>query len=159
MQWEGILSWTITRRQVSRDLWLLRPSPVIAHWVSYQQKPSSGNLLQGWCWGWAFPATRDKVVMKRPQSMVRFMTTRGPCQLQIGTYQEHCQWLSKAFAICLYRDWTPCCHSCWSSATPEGVQGGVRHSVLQGIWWDKSLDSWIFLGTDFMISILASPHI
>ena len=25
--------------------------------------------------------------------------------------------------------------------TPEGVQGGVRHSVLQGIWWDRSLDS------------------
>ena len=42
---------------------------------------------------------------------------------------------------------------------PEGVQGGERHSVLQGIWWDRSLDSWVFLGTDFMISILASPHI
>ena len=59
MQWEGILSWTITRRQVSRDLWLLRPSPVIAHWVSYQQ-----NLLQNW--EWAFPATWDKLVMKCP---------------------------------------------------------------------------------------------
>ena len=35
----------------------------------------------------------------------------------------------------------------------------VRHWVLQGIWWDRSLDSWMFLGTDFMISILASPHI
>ena len=41
----------------------------------------------------------------------------------------------------------------------EGVQGGVRHSVLQGIWWDRTLDSWMFLGTDFMVSILASPHI
>ena len=64
---------------------------------------------------------------------------------------------TKAFAICLYRDWTPCCYSCWPSATPEGVQGGVRHSVLQGIWWDRCLDSWMFLGTDFMISVLASP--
>ena len=35
----------------------------------------------------------------------------------------------------------------------------LRHSVLQGIWWDRSLDSLMFLGTDFMISILASPHI
>ena len=35
----------------------------------------------------------------------------------------------------------------------------VRHSVPQGIWWDRSLDSWMFLGTDFMILILASPHI
>ena len=42
---------------------------------------------------------------------------------------------------------------------PLMEQGGVRHSVLQGIWWDRSLDSWMFLGTDFMISILASPHI
>ena len=65
----------------------------------------------------------------------------------------------KASAICLYGDWTLCCNSCWPSTTPEGVQGGVRHSVLQGIWWDRSLDSWMFLETDFMISILASPHI
>ena len=41
MQQKGILSWAITRRQVSRDLWLWRPSPVIAQWVAYQQKPSS----------------------------------------------------------------------------------------------------------------------
>ena len=68
-------------------------------------------------------------------------------------------WIIKAFAICLYGDWTPICYSCWPSTTPEGVQGGVRHSVLQGIWWDRSLDSWMFLGTDFIISILASPHI
>ena len=68
-------------------------------------------------------------------------------------------WTTKAFAICLCRDWTPCCCSCWPSTIPEGVQGGVRHSVLLGIWWDRSLDSWMFLGTDFMISILASPHI
>ena len=68
-------------------------------------------------------------------------------------------WTTKAFAICLYGDWTLSCYSCWPSTTPEGVQGGGRHSVLQGIWWDRSLDSWMFLGTDFMISILASPHI
>ena len=51
-------------------------------------------------------------------------------------------------------DWTPCCYSYWPSTNPERVQGGVRHSVLQGIWWDRSLDSWMFLGIDFMISIL-----
>ena len=50
-------------------------------------------------------------------------------------------------------------YSCGPSTNPEGGQGGVRHSVRQGIWWDRSLDSWMFLGTDFMISILASPHI
>ena len=31
--------------------------------------------------------------------------------------------------------------------------------MLQGIWWDRSLDSWMFLGTDFMISVLPSLHI
>ena len=31
---------------------------------------------------------------------------------------------------------------------PEGVQGGVRQSVLQRIWWDRSLDRCMFLGTD-----------
>ena len=68
-------------------------------------------------------------------------------------------WTTKAFAICLYRDWTPCCYSCWPSTTPEGVQGAVRLSVLQGIWWDRSLDSWMFLGIDFMMSIFVSPLI
>ena len=32
-------------------------------------------------------------------------------------------------------------------------------TLLQGIWWDRSLDSWMFLETDFMISILSCPHI
>ena len=68
-------------------------------------------------------------------------------------------WTAKAFAICLYGGWTPCCYSCRPSAIPERVQGGGRHSVLQGIWWDRSLDSWMLLGTDFMISILAFPNI
>ena len=68
-------------------------------------------------------------------------------------------WTTKVFAICLCGDWAPCCYSCGPSATPEGAQGGVRPSVLQGICWDRSLDSWIFSGTDFVISILVSPHI
>ena len=63
-------------------------------------------------------------------------------------------WTAKTFAICFYGE--PCCYSCWPSTTPEGVQGGVRHSVLQGIWWRRSLDGWMFLGTHFMISNLAS---
>ena len=69
------------------------------------------------------------------------------------------EWTIKAFSICLYGDWTPCCYRCWSSTTLEGVEGGVRHSVFQGIWWDRSLDTLVFLGADFMILILASPHI
>ena len=57
-------------------------------------------------------------------------------------------WTTKAFAICLYGDWTPCCYCFGLQQTLRG-QGGVRHSVLQGIWWDRSLprDSWMFLQT------------
>ena len=87
MQWEGILSWTITRRQVSRDVWLLRPSPVIAHWVSYHQ-----NLLQNW--EWAFPATWGKMVMKCPPKYGRIYDHKGAVSTTNGTYQEHCQWLN-----------------------------------------------------------------
>ena len=65
----------------------------------------------------------------------------------------------RVFAICLCRDWTLCCFSCWLSTPYEGVQGGVMHSVLQGIWWNRSLDSWISLGTDIMIPSPASDCI
>ena len=82
------------------------------------------------------------------------------CQQQTGTYQDHCQWLNnKGICHLSHGQWTPCYYSCWPSTTPEGAQGRVRRSVLQGIWWDRSLDSRMFLGTDFIISILASPHI
>ena len=47
---------------------------------------------------------------------------------------------TRAFAICLCGDWTLCCCSCWPATPSEGVQGGVRPSVLQGIWWNRSLD-------------------
>ena len=40
-----------------------------------------------------------------------------------------------AFAMC------PCYCSCWPSSLPEGVSGWrVWHSVLQGNWWNRSLD-------------------
>ena len=44
--------------------------------------------------------------------------------------------------------------------TPWGSPGWrMRPSVLQGIWWDRSLDSYIFLGADFLIPNLQSLHI
>ena len=67
-------------------------------------------------------------------------------------------WTTRAFATCLYRDWAPCCCSWWPSTTPEGVQGGERHSVLQGIWWHRSLDNWMFLRTDFYLGRGVSLH-
>ena len=56
--------------------------------------------------------------------------------------------------------WRAAVHGVTKSQTGQWMNGTeLRHSVLQGIWWDRSLDSWMFLGTDFMISILTSPHI
>ena len=52
----------------------------------------------------------------------------------------------------------PCAAAAVDLPPHEGVQGGVRHSGLQGTWWDKYLDRRIFSGTDFMIPIIASPH-
>ena len=154
MQRERILSWTITRRQVSRDLWLLRPSPVIAHWVSYQQKPSSEL-------GMTLPSNTEQNGHEMPPKVWSDLWPQAGCvnyklalNKSIANY-----WTTKVFAICLYRDWTPCCYTCGPSTTPEGVQDGVRLSVLQGVWWDRSLDSCMFLGTHFMISVLASPQI
>ena len=86
-------SWTITRRQVSIDLWLIRPSPVKSTLSVLSTKTffRTGNELSQQC--------RTKWSWNAPQSMVRFMTRRGPYQLQIGTYQEHCQQL-KNKGIC-----------------------------------------------------------
>ena len=68
--------------------------------------------------------------------------------------------LLMAVAACLCRDWILCCCSCWPATCLEGSSGWrVRHSVLQGNWWSKPLDSQIFSETDFMIQIHASPHI
>ena len=44
------------------------------------------------------------------------------------------------FAICLCGDWTLCCLAI-KIKHPEAIQDGVRHSVLQGIWWNRSLNS------------------
>ena len=154
MQWKGILSWTITRWQVSRDLWLWRPSPGIAQWVFYEQKPSSEL-------GTSLPSNAGQNGHEMPLKIWSDLWPQGGrvnYKLALTNSIAN-DWTSKAFDICLNGDWTPCCYSCWPSTTPEGVQGDVRHSVLQGIGWDRSLDSWMFFGTDFMISILASPHI
>ena len=82
------------------------------------------------------------------------------CQLQMGTYKSIANnWTTKAFAIHLYGDWTPCCYySCWPPTTPEG-SGWSEAVCAPGNLVGLVLDSWMFLGTDFMISILASPHI
>ena len=55
-----------------------------------------------------------------------------------------------------------CCWSCWPLTTPwknSGWRAEVRHSVLWGNWQDRSSESQIFSGADFMSPILVSPHI
>ena len=59
---------------------------------------------------------------------------------------------TRAFAMCLCRDWTLCCCGCWPSTPPEGnSRWRMRHCVLQGNWWNRSVHSEIFSETDFMI--------
>ena len=101
MQQKGIISRPITKRQVSRDLLWLRPNPLIAHWVGYQQKPSSelgtslpsntgqnGHEMPPKAWSDLWP----------PWGCVNYKLT-----LTKGTAND-CT--TKAFAICLCRDWT-----------------------------------------------------
>jgi len=66
-------------------------------------------------------------------------------------------WTTRTFAIC--RDWTLRCCSCGPSTTWQGDEGGVRQSVLQGIGWNRHLEGLIISGTDFLMPILAFPHI
>ena len=106
-----------------------------------------------------FLAMWDKMVRKYPQSVVGFSTTRGRCRLQIPTCQAHRQRLSKSVSHMSLQRLNPAPLQLLTLNTPERVQGGVRHSVLQRIWWDRSWDKWMFSGTGFMISVLASPHI
>ena len=53
----------------------------------------------------------------------------------------------------IYGNWTLCCYS--SFKNPCGSSGRVRRSVLQGIWWDRSLDSWDVFRNRFYDTVLA----
>ena len=81
-----------------------------------------------------FLAMWDKMVMKCPQSVVGFLTTGGPCRLQTRTCQVHCQELStKNVSHLRLQRLNPAPLQLLTLNTPEGVQGGMRHSVLQRI--------------------------
>jgi len=104
------------RRQVSRNLWLLRPSPVIAHWVSYQQKPSSEL-------GTSLSSNKGQNGHEMPPKVWSNLWPQGGLVNYKLTLTKSIasDWTTKSSAICLYGDWTPCCYSC--STVPEGVQG------------------------------------
>ena len=104
MQWNETLYWTITRRQVSRDLWLLRPSPVIAHWVSYRQKPSSEL-------GTSLSSNKGQNGHEMPPKVWSDLWPQGGCvNYKLALIKSTANdWTTKAFAICLHGDWTPCC--------------------------------------------------
>ena len=151
-----MLPWTITRRQVSRDLWLLRPSPVIAHCFRTKtfktgNEPSQQRRTK---WSWNAPQSMD-VWPQGGHANYKLALTKSTAN----------NWTAMAFATCLYRDWTPCCYSCWPSPTPGGVQGGVRPSVLRksggiGLWvseWVQSLSRVQLFATPWTVAYQASP--
>ena len=68
--------------------------------------------------------------------------------------------LPRTLAICLCKDWTLCCCSCRPLTHFEvSWVWRMRHAMLQGSWWDKSLHSLMFSGTHLITPIFASPHI
>ena len=80
-------------------------------------------------------------------------------QLQTGSSKEYCQRQQQGHLLLPLRRLNPVLLQLLTFNTSWRSSGWMRCSVLQGIWWDRSLDDWIFLGTDFTISIPASPHI
>ena len=143
MQWEWIFSWTTTRRQVSRDLWLWRPRPLIAHWMAYQQKPSSEL-------GMSLPSNLGQNDHEMPPQVRQNLQPQGALSTA-SWHWGHCQWRNKG--VCRLPLWrlNPVLLRLLIFDTPWGSSGWRQHSVLQRIWWDRYLDSWIFSETDFMI--------
>ena len=118
-----ILSWTITRREVSRRSLTMKTyssnstlsglSAII--FLRTGNEPSKQHQTK---WSWNTPR------------LVRLMTTRGLCQLQIGTYQGHWQWVTSK-GIChlpLRRSNPMLLAIAVTFNNLEGVQSGVRHS-------------------------------
>ena len=97
MQWEWIFSWTTTRRQVSRDLWLWRPRPLIAHWMAYQQKPSSEL-------GMSLPSNLGQNDHEMPPQVRQNLQPQGALSTT-NWHLEHCQWRNKG--VCRLPLWRP----------------------------------------------------
>ena len=149
MQRKGILYWTITRRQVSRDLWLLRPSPVINNILSglaiktFFRTGNEPSQQHGTKWSWNAPPKYGRIYDHKEAMSAR--NWHLPRVLPTTEQQRHLPSASTG-------DWAPCCYSCWPSTSPEGVQGGTLCSRDSG-------GTGLQIRTDFMISILASPQI
>ena len=135
MQREGIFSWAITTRQVSGDLWLSRPSPVIAHWVVYQQKKKPSEL------GVSLPSNMGQDGHeKAPHVWLNSWPQGGPVNYILALAKRIAKDWTRAFATCLCGDWTLHSGSCWPSTPAESrseVVCAPRNLV------DRSLDSWI----------------
>ena len=75
--------------------------------------------------------------------------------IQIGT----CHWHLPSTSKMMLR----CCYSCWLSILPENSSGwrsGKRHPILwEEKWPNRSSDSWIISGVDFMSPVLVLPCI
>ena len=72
-----------------------------------------------------------------------FVEPQLVCQLQIGIYQEYCQWLNNK-GICHLPLWRLNLMLLYllTFNNPWGYSGWG--TLPQGIWWDRSLDSFVF---------------
>ena len=139
-----------------------QPDMPLSAWASPVEVWVSGSLLQGkglWVqqtWVWHKPSWRRSPLThqrgtrtytglgdRHLEGTNRMLWAPGPRRKQQWPFNYKLavtksiasDWTAKAFAVSFYGDWAPRCSSCWPSTISEGVQGGGRHSVLQGIWW------------------------
>ena len=82
-----ILSWTITRRSLSMETYSSNSTLSGLSSITFFRTGNEPSQQSQTKWSWTAPR------------LVRLMTTRGLCQLQIGTYQGHWQWVNNK-AIC-----------------------------------------------------------
>ena len=88
---------------------------------------------------------------------MKLLKTMSIClQPQTGTCQECCQRLHQG--ICHLQRLNPPLLQLWAFSNREGDQGGLGHSALQGVGWNRHLEGQMISGTDFMMSILAFFH-
>ena len=120
--------------------------------------PNMENSFTKQSLGWMLHAHRREAGhrLRRVPLVYTFMNLRCEpviyflCELESGTCRQPLHGLNHEQLQQL-----TCSPPEWRSAG----RSGERHSVLWENWKNRSSDSQIFLGEDFMSSILASPHI
>ena len=128
-------------KTMTRDLWLLKPSPVIAHRMAYQQKLSSEQ-------GISLPNNAGQNGHEMPPKVCGLYDHKGA--RSNGPDQEHCQRRNdKGTCHLPVRRLNPRLLQLLTFNSPRGSSGWGEALCAQGVWRGRSVDSWMLLGTDY----------